>query len=69
MSMKIDYCYHTHTYRCGHASGKDEEYVLAAIESGIKVLGFTDHVMLPGYPQPGIRGDFALLQDYIESLK
>ncbi len=68
MSMKIDYCYHTHTYRCGHASGKDEEYVLAAIESGIKVLGFTDHVMLPGYPQPGIRGDFALLQDYIDSI-
>ena len=35
--------YHTHTYRCMHASGKDEEYVLEAIKGGIKVLGFSDH--------------------------
>lgn len=35
--------YHTHTYRCRHASGEDEEYVLAAIASGFKVLGFSDH--------------------------
>ena len=35
--------YHTHTYRCMHASGSDEEYVLAAIEAGYTVLGFADH--------------------------
>lgn len=35
--------YHTHTYRCHHASGRDEEYVLEAIKGGIKVLGFSDH--------------------------
>ena len=35
--------YHTHTYRCHHASGSDEEYVLEAIKGGIKVLGFSDH--------------------------
>lgn len=66
--MQIDYCYHTHTYRCGHAVGEDEAYVLAAIESGIKVLGFTDHVMLPGYSQPGIRGEYSMLEDYISSI-
>lgn len=35
--------YHTHTYRCGHASGEDEEYAQAALEAGIEILGFSDH--------------------------
>ncbi len=35
--------YHTHTYRCGHACGEDEEYAQRAFEAGIKILGFTDH--------------------------
>lgn len=35
--------YHTHTKRCKHAKGEDEEYVLCAIEAGFKVLGFSDH--------------------------
>lgn len=39
--MKVNY--HTHTKRCKHAVGEDEEYVLAAIKGGFKVLGFSDH--------------------------
>ena len=35
--------YHTHTFRCNHASGTDRDYVISAIENGIKVLGFSDH--------------------------
>ena len=35
--------YHTHTARCMHATGEDEEYVLAAIEAGYTTLGFSDH--------------------------
>lgn len=35
--------YHTHTYRCQHATGEDKEYVEAAIQAGIKILGFSDH--------------------------
>ncbi len=34
---------HTHTFRCGHASGEDREYVEAAIRAGVRVLGFADH--------------------------
>jgi len=34
---------HTHTARCMHAVGTDEEYVLAAIDRGLQVLGFSDH--------------------------
>ena len=35
--------YHTHTYRCNHADGKDEEYVRKAIAENVKILGFSDH--------------------------
>ena len=28
--MTIKHNYHTHTYRCDHADGTDEEYVLAS---------------------------------------
>ena len=30
--------YHTHTKRCMHASGEDEEYVEAAIRNGLEVI-------------------------------
>ncbi len=35
--------YHTHTYRCRHAQGYDEEYIVRAIAEGVKILGFADH--------------------------
>lgn len=35
--------YHTHTKRCGHATGEDREYVEAAIRAGFRILGFADH--------------------------
>lgn len=35
--------YHTHTARCMHATGIDEDYVKRAIAEGVKVLGFSDH--------------------------
>ena len=60
--------YHTHTIRCGHASGEDEEYILEAIALGLNELGFSDHIMLPDHQQIGIRGDYTLLDDYIDSL-
>lgn len=39
----MKYNYHTHTSRCFHAKGADEEYVLAAIEAGFDEIGFADH--------------------------
>ncbi len=39
----MKYNYHTHTERCHHARGKDEEFVLAAIEAGFDEIGFADH--------------------------
>lgn len=67
---KLDFNFHTHTYRCGHAVGEDEQYVINAIKLGIKKLGFSDHVMLPsGFDQPGIRGSFSELEDYLHSIR
>ena len=34
---------HTHTVRCRHAQDPEEAYVIAAQESGIQRLGFSDH--------------------------
>ena len=43
--------YHTHTFRCNHASMEDERaYIESAIAGGLKVLGFADHVPMPPYP-------------------
>jgi len=39
--------YHSHTTRCMHAAGTEEEYVLRAIENGFDVLGFADHTPWP----------------------
>ena len=40
----MNYNYHTHTYRCGHATGMPEEYILNAVSLGIKRLGFSEHI-------------------------
>jgi histidinol-phosphatase (PHP family) len=39
--------YHTHTWRCMHARGTEEEYVRRAIGAGFSVLGFADHTPWP----------------------
>lgn len=39
----MQFNYHTHTKRCGHARGEDREYVEKAIANGVKTLGFADH--------------------------
>ena len=61
--------YHTHTSRCGHAIGTDEEYVLEAISYGLTELGFSDHIMFPEHSQPNIRGEYEELEDYIISIE
>lgn len=40
----MNYNYHTHTYRCGHATDTPEEYILNAISIGIKRMGFSEHI-------------------------
>lgn len=64
--MKPSYSFHSHTYRCGHASGDIEDYVKEAIKHDFKLLGTSDHVFLPGVHEPYMRGEYELLDSYIE---
>ena len=73
MSLPLIANYHTHTYRCGHASmAPEREYVEKAIASGIKILGFSDHTPYPGtFTPPGrpmIRMDISELDNYCETV-
>jgi histidinol-phosphatase (PHP family) len=40
---EIKFDLHTHHDRCGHARGKIEDYIKAAIERGLSVIGIADH--------------------------
>ncbi len=67
----MNYNYHTHTYRCRHANGADEDYVKRAVEGGIKTLGFSDHVPLKfaDGSESGFRCPTKEAEEYIESIK
>ncbi len=62
--------YHTHTARCNHACGREEEYILAAISGGIKTLGFSDHTpyWFPGDYYSFFRMQQAELPEYMQLL-
>lgn len=62
--------YHTHTPRCNHASGTEEEYVLAAIERGLQTLGFSDHTpyYFPGDYYSTFRMRMDQLEDYTQAV-
>ena len=68
MNLNQEFNLHSHTTRCGHANGADEEYVLAAIKAGFQEMGFSDHIFLPGLTQPRMRGNYELLDDYLGSV-
>lgn len=62
--------YHTHTFRCYHATGTEWQYVERAWQNGIETLGFADHAPMPfpdGY-QSTCRMKPSLFPDYIETL-
>lgn len=66
----MNYNFHTHTYRCRHASGTEEEYVLRAIEGGIRYMGFSDHAPLQF--SDGFESTFRVpveqVQDYFDTI-
>lgn len=63
--------YHSHTTRCHHAKGSDEEYILSAINGGFNEIGFSDHCPWPfenGYSST-IRMDISEFEDYVNSVR
>jgi len=62
--------YHTHSYHCHHAGGKPEEYVQQALQNGLQVLGFSDHVPYPfsdGH-KSGFRMDVEETETYVNEI-
>lgn len=63
---------HNHTFRCHHASGEDEEYIINAIKAGFKEIGFSDHspfIPYEGCKQSGYRVFIEDCKDYFSSLQ
>lgn len=54
--------YHMHTPLCGHAEGEPRAYVEQAIALGMTEIGFSDHLPLSLYAQPG----FAMRRDQVD---
>lgn len=63
--------YHTHTPRCNHARGTEEQYIKAAIEAGHRVIGFSDHSPWHYNSKfvPTMRMKLSELDHYLETLK
>ena len=63
--------YHTHTKRCNHATGEDREYIEAAIQGGLKSLGFSDHApyIFPDGHQSFFRMKQDQLHEYAETIR
>lgn len=66
----MKYNYHTHTERCFHARGEDEEFVVSAIEAGFDEIGFADHSPwnFDGYVSH-MRMHESQLNEYCQSVK
>lgn len=64
--------YHTHTTRCGHATGGMAEYVEAAIAAGLSEIGFSDHIPMywlpPEQRDPGIAMRDEELEHYVSDV-
>lgn len=65
------YNLHSHTYRCHHAKGTDEEYVLSAIKNGYTEMGFSDHApyIFPNGHKSNFRMDCDEAQGYANSVR
>lgn len=63
------YNYHTHTYRCGHGIGTEEEYVISAIENKFKVLGFSEHLPFADWVDPFERPSMSEKNEYEEIVR
>ncbi|MHA1583625.1 MAG: histidinol-phosphatase [Promethearchaeota archaeon] len=65
--------YHTHHNRCNHASGVLDEYIISAINHGMKEIGLSDHFPMSLMPNANIVGGWSMSLEefprYIEECK
>jgi len=60
--------YHTHTYRCKHATGDVIDYAAKACEKNLKILGITDHSPFPDRRWSEARMDMDDLDEYDQAI-
>ena len=58
--------WHTHNFRCRHATGDFADYALAAREAGLTVLGISDHSPTPDNRNAGVRMLYSELEGYVD---
>ncbi|MCL2792199.1 MAG: histidinol-phosphatase [Spirochaetaceae bacterium] len=56
--------YHTHTFRCKHATGDVIDYAAKAVEKNLKILGVSDHSPFPDRRWSSDKMDIDELNDY-----
>ena len=68
--MKFDF--HTHHNRCGHADGEIRDYIEAAIEKGLQMIGISDHSPYfaneKDQPEPGIAMAKSEFPNYVKEV-
>lgn len=62
--------YHTHTWRCNHATGNEKQYVENALKAGLEILGFADHTpyTFPGDYYSTFRMELGQLPGYVDTV-
>lgn len=66
MNKKVNF--HTHTYRCKHAIGTEEDYLIEAINKNLTHLGISDHAPYPD-DRLGLRMEYKELPEYISTVE
>ena len=63
--------YHTHTHRCNHAIGREEDYVQEALKAGFEILGWADHTpyLFPGGYYSHFRMRPVQLPGYVQTIQ
>lgn len=63
--------YHTHTARCGHAEGMDEEYVRRRSSGDLTswVFRITCMAVQNGYVHPTVRMHISQMPEYLASVR
>ena len=61
--------FHTHTFRCKHASGTVDDMCQAALAAGLDTLGFSDHGPFPDDRHTGSRMNFADVVEYVREVE
>jgi histidinol-phosphatase (PHP family) len=61
--------YHTHTYRCKHATGDIADYTQAAKIAGMGRLGFSEHMPLPQDAWSHAHMEIDQLSEYVHKIR